>query len=281
MKSFRLIYFTAVLLLSGSVFAQQEKVVIESSRFAAPLAEKWAEEYEKVNPGVDIVLIKGNSSDDEVDLSLSSLGNIPAARFALLPVTNVDNPNLKELNRKKLNSKDISELFFVGNVLESSAGSNNTEFDLTVYSGNNSDSFAEAFASHFGYMKADIKGKRISGDDIFLVNAIQKDNEGVAFNNLSYIFDVETRNLKEGLAIISLDIKNEHIKVLGEETIDKAIDLLENESISHIPIETFGFISEKENNEAARFLDWVLTEGQKYNKEYGFLRVSHEHLVNN
>ena len=281
MKSFRLIYFTAVLLLSGSVFAQQEKVVIESSRFAVPLAEKWAEEYEKVNPGVDIVLIKGNSSDDEVDLSLSSLGNIPAARFALLPVTNVDNPNLKELNRKKLNSKDISELFFLGNVLESSAGSNNTEFDLTVYSGNNSDSFAEAFASHFGYMKADIKGKRISGDDIFLVNAIQKDNEGVAFNNLSYIFDVETRNLKEGLAIISLDIKNEHIKVLGEENIDKAIDLLENESISHIPIETFGFISEKENNEAARFLDWVLTEGQKYNKEYGFLRVSHEHLVNN
>lgn len=281
MKSFRLIYFTAVLLLSGSVFAQQEKVVIESSRFAVPLAEKWAEEYEKVNPGVDIVLIKGNSSDDEVDLSLSSLGNIPAARFALLPVTNVDNPNLKELNRKKLNSKDISELFFVGNVLESSAGSNNTEFDLTVYSGNNSDSFAEAFASHFGYMKADIKGKRISGDDIFLVNAIQKDNEGVAFNNLSYIFDVETRNLKEGLAIISLDIKNEHIKVLGEENIDKAIDLLENESISLIPIETFGFISEKENNEAARFLDWVLTEGQKYNKEYGFLRVSHEHLVNN
>lgn len=281
MKSFRLIYFTAVLLLSGSVFAQQEKVVIESSRFAVPLAEKWAEEYEKVNPGVDIVLIKGNPSDDEVDLSLSSLGNIPAARFALLPVTNVDNPNLKELNRKKLNSKDISELFFVGNVLESSAGSNNTEFDLTVYSGNNSDSFAEAFASHFGYMKADIKGKRISGDDIFLVNAIQKDNEGVAFNNLSYIFDVETRNLKEGLAIISLDIKNEHIKVLGEENIDKAIDLLENESISLIPIETFGFISEKENNEAARFLDWVLTEGQKYNKEYGFLRVSHEHLVNN
>lgn len=281
MKSFRLIYFTAVLLLSGSVFAQQEKVVIESSRFAVPLAEKWAEEYEKVNPGVDIVLIKGNSSDDEVDLSLSSLGNIPAARFALLPVTNVNNPNLKELNRKRLNSKDISELFFVGNVLESSAGSNNTEFDLTVYSGNNSDSFAEAFASHFGYMKADIKGKRISGDDIFLVNAIQKDNEGVAFNNLSYIFDVETRNLKEGLAIISLDIKNEHIKVLGEENIDKAIDLLENESISLIPIETFGFISEKENNEAARFLDWVLTEGQKYNKEYGFLRVSHEHLVNN
>lgn len=281
MKSFRLIYFTAVLLLSGSVFAQQEKVVIESSRFAVPLAEKWAEEYEKVNPGVDIVLIKGNPSDDEVDLSLSSLGNIPAARFALLPVTNVDNPNLKELNRKKLNSKDISELFFVGNVLESSAGSNNTEFDLTVYSGNNSDSFAEAFASHFGYMKADIKGKRISGDDIFLVNAIQKDNEGVAFNNLSYIFDVETRNLKEGLAIISLDIKNEHIKVLGEENIDKAIDLLENESISLIPIETFGFISEKENNEAARFLDWVLTEGQKYNKEYGFLRVSHDHLVNN
>lgn len=281
MKSFRLIYFTAVLLLSGSVFAQQEKVVIESSRFAVPLAEKWAEEYEKVNPGVDIVLIKGNSSDDEVDLSLSSLGNIPAARFALLPVTNVDNPNLKELNRKKLNSKDISELFFVGNILEGSSESNKTEFDLTVYSGNNSDSFAEAFASHFGYMKADIKGKRISGDDIFLVNAIQKDNEGVAFNNLSYIFDVETRNLKEGLAIISLDIKNEHIKVLGEENIDKAIDLLENESISLIPIETFGFISEKENNEAARFLDWVLTEGQKYNKEYGFLRVSHEHLVNN
>ena len=204
------------------------------------------------------------------------------ARFALLPVTNSENPFLNELSRKRLNNKTIRELFFDSYKFEDNNNSSKTpKYDITIYSGNNSDSFAEAFASHFGYLKADLKGRKISGDDIFLINAVQKDNEGITFNNLSYIYDIETRNIKDGIALIPLDLKNEQREVLNEANIDKTITLLEEETIPLIPIKSIGFISENDNEEAQKFIEWVLTEGQKFNREFGFLKSDYEQFANN
>lgn len=304
MKSFRLIKFTVSLFITASaiqgVNAQsiktsniREVLTIESTKFAIPLLEKWAYEYKKVHPSVEIVLEKSNTSDETADLSLISYIESDksisknnkitnAGRFALLPITNANNPYLKEFNKKRLDTKVIRELFFeIGELGEIADASKKLEYAVTIYSGNNSDSFAEAFASHFGFLKTDLKGRKISGDDIFLINAIQKDNEGITFNNLSYIFDINTRNIKNDVALIPLDIKKEHREVLEEADVDKTITLLEKETIPLIPIENIGFISESDNDEAEKFIEWVLSEGQKYNREFGFLKAEHEQLANN
>ena len=304
MKSFRLIQLSFIVLITVGAIeniraesiessSNKEVITIESTRFAIPLVEKWANEYEKAYPGVDIVFVENKNSDRTADLSLvgyierdksnSKNGNITnAGRFAILPITNADNPYLKELNKKRLNSKAIRELFFEnGEFGESTDSQKKLDYEVTIYSGNNSDSFAEAFDSHFGFLKADLKGRKISGDDIFLINAIQKDNEGITFNNLSYIFDIDTRSIKSGVALIPLDIKKEQREVLEEADVDKTITLLENETIPLIPIENIGFISESNNKEAEKFIEWVLSEGQKYNREYGFLKAEYEQLANN
>lgn len=304
MKSFRLIQLSVLVIFTVGTIqnisaesiessSNKEVITIKSTRFAIPLVEKWANEYEKVYPGVDIVIANSKDLKDAADLSLESLigfddsnkkedNLINAARFALLPISNSENPYLKELNKKRLNSKGIRELFFENGELEDiDKSSKEVKYDVTVYSGNNSDSFAEAFASHFGFLKADLKGRKISGDDIFLINAIQKDNEGITFNNLSYIFDINTRSLKNGVAIIPLDIKKEQREILEEADVDKTITLLENETIPLIPIENIGFISEKDNKEAEKFVEWVLSEGQKYNREFGFLKAEYEQFANN
>ena len=301
MKSFRLIQFTVLLLWTVATIPEvsadsaepsnnKEVIIIESTKFAIPLVEKWAKEYEKEYPDVDIVFVENKNSNGSADLSLvgyiesdksKSKGKITnAARFALLPITNADNPYLKEFNKKRLNTKAIKELFFDNGELGESSDSKKLNYDVTVYSGNNADSFAEAFASHFGFLKADLKGRKISGDDIFLINAIKKDNEGITFNNLSYIFDINTRSLKNGVAIIPLDIKKEQREILEEADVDKTITLLENETIPLIPIENIGFISEKNNKEAEKFVEWVLSEGQKFNREFGFLKAEYEQFAN-
>lgn len=269
----------------------EEKLIIESSRFTAPLAKKWASEYEKNNPGVKVVFVESDSPEVKADLSLVSSSTnekskgskfIHAGRFALLPVTNSRNPFLNELNKKRLDSKGIRELFFGNDRLDGGSGSSNEpKYEFNIYSGNNSDSYADVLASHFGFLKADIKGKRISGDDIYLINAIQKDNEGITYNYLNYIFDTNTRGLKDGLALVPLDVKKEFREVLSEEDIDKTISLLENEKISLIPVEDIGFVTTNNSDSVKKFIDWVLTEGQKFNNEYGFLRVTFEQLANN
>ncbi|MBF6597598.1 MAG: hypothetical protein ITF98_05160 [Fermentimonas sp.] len=304
MKSFRLIQLSVLVIFTVGTIqnisaesiessSNKEVITIKSTRFAIPLVEKWANEYEKVYPGVDIVIANSKDLKDAADLSLESLigfddsnkkedNLINAARFALLPISNSENPYLKELNKKRLNSKGIRELFFEnGEFGESTDSKKKLDYEVTIYSGNNSDSFAEAFASHFGYIKADLKGRKISGDDIFLIDAIQKDNEGITFNNLSYIFDINTRSLKNGVAIIPLDIRKDQREILEEADVDKTITLLENEKIPLIPIENIGFISESNNPEAEKFIEWVLSEGQKYNREFGFLKAEYEQLANN
>ena len=40
-----------------------------------------------------------------------------------------------------------------------------------------------------------------------------------------------------------------------------------------------GFAFRKEQTEAKEFLYWVLTEGQRYNHAYGFLKTEADHLA--
>lgn len=295
MKKSKVIRLTAIaLLFSANTIAQQslkEVLHIKSARFATPLVEKWVSEYEKENPEVEIKFADAKLSDKEIDISLinsSDEENIETTnqviastgRYALLPVANAENPILNDLSRKGLNGKKLENLFFEKDDLDAVQESSQKEkYEITIYSGNNAGSFADIYASHFGYSSSEIRGRKISGDDQFLIHAIQKDNSGITFNNLNYIFDTETRKLKSGLSLIPLDVRKNQREILLEADIDKTIDLLEREKVSLIPVENIGFVYREDNLSAKRFLKWILTEGQQYNNEFGVLKVEESVLI--
>lgn len=294
MKSFRFILLATVMLLSTTIIkaetGSKEKIYVESLRFAIPLLEKWVSEYEKNNPGIEIVLLEEKTSGKIADLRLvSSIKDelfpeskqlFYTGRVALLPVTNEDNPLLDELNKKGLNNNRLKELFFEKDRLTNDRESTKKQkHNITIYSGNSITSFSASFSAHFGYSQEELKGKKISGDDIYLIHAILKDHRGITVNNLSYLFDTETGKLKEGLALIPLDLKKEQREILKQADMDQTIELLEREQIELIPVLNFGFIYRDNNALAQKFLSWILTEGQQYNKNYGFLQVEEEILT--
>lgn len=297
MKTISFIQVAVLLLFPASVsFATQpdskkEVIHVNSARFAAPLVEKWASEFEKADRSVEItVSIDPGAGEGEFDLYFVGPASekeenvnqnvIYTGRYALLPVANESNPLLNELGRKGLNSKKLEELFFEMGLSEGYADSSKEpQQEITIYSGNNADSFAGLFATHFGYSPADIRGKRISGNDIYLINAVQKDNAGATFNSLGYLFDTGTRALKSGLALLPLDLKKEQQEALSSANVDQTIALLEKENIPLIPVEHIGFAYQSDNASAKRFLNWVLEEGQKYNREFGFLKTEPDLLA--
>ncbi len=298
MKKIRFIQAALLLLFSASVsFAAQpdlkkEVIHVNSARFAAPLVERWASEYERTNPGIEIAVTTNPSTgQQEFDLYFVGPANekeenvnqhvIYTGRYALLPVANKSNPLLNELGRKGLNSKKLEKLFFEASLSQGYDDSPEKpqQEEVTIYSGNNADSFADLFATHFGYSPADIRGKRISGNDIYLINAVQKDNTSATFNSLGYLFDTETRELKSGLVLLPLDLKKEQQETLKSANVDQTIALLEKESIALIPVGRIGFAYQSENASAKRFLNWVLEEGQKYNREFGFLKTEPDLLA--
>ncbi len=282
-KTFIAIALLAVATVVDAV-AQNNTITIKVTKASKALVEQWKSAYEAENPDVVISLV--DKTDDAI-LSITTSpidavangANITyVGRYAVLPVTSTENPLYDEVVAKKWNEKDIKRLFFQSEDDRIDEAGDKTKKErlsdkLTVFSGNNSTSIASSFAQHFGYEKGDIRGKRIQGDDIFLLNAIQKDKQSVTFNNVAYLYDTESRQLKQHIAILPLNLKKEQEQTLLSGNLDETLALLENSSISTIPVEIIGFAYKTYNDEVDNFLAWVVSEGQQYNNKAGYLKL--------
>jgi len=284
------------LFISTTAFASEnraaEPVIISGTKFIYPLIQKWIEEYSKVNPTANVQLATKTTTSQATDLNIiahqptkedlnDSKEIIYTGRYALLPVTNTNNPILPVARKKGLNKKDIDKLFFeVINYENEPAAKEKPKFAATIYSRDNKACASKALAEYFGHASSEIRGKKVLGEDIYLLSAIRKDTIGITFNNLGYLFDVNSRNLKEGIALLPLDLKKE-TKTLEIGNLDEVISVLEKTKIETIPVEKIGFIYSTLNarKEVTNFLKWVLSDGQQYNHSEGFLNLDKQSLA--
>ena len=146
--------------------------------------------------------------------------------------------------------------------------------NIIIYSGSNASSVASSFAHNFGEESSSFRGKRISGDDLFLNTAIAKDPLGVTFNALSNIFDLKSRHLKSDLSLVGLDLKKDLEKSFSDNgTLDEILLLLENGKPAEVAVEKVGLSFNNADDAVNRFLQWILENGTKYNHEYGLLNL--------
>ena len=290
------IAFTIALVLSlglGSASAEENSVngtnssvrTIKSPRFARPLVEKWIEEYAKTEPGVEFQIVKGSGNQDNIDLNVTISDNqdnneklfghiIYFGETAVLPITARSSEAARLLEGKHLNAKKLKQLFFLNDDFDEDVKKNKTFETIIIYSGSNASSVASSFAHNFGEESANFRGKRISGDDLFLNTAIAKDPLGVTFNTLSNIFDLQSRHLKSDLSLVGLDLKKDLEKSFTDNgTLDDVLTILENGKPAEVTIEKVGITFYNADDAVNRFLEWVLENGIKYNHQYGLLNL--------
>jgi ABC-type phosphate transport system substrate-binding protein len=276
-----------VLFLSFSGISFAQEIHIEGTKFIHPIIEKWITEYKKENPDFTIQL-KENSSEGESVSRLKIIAHpFPAdkqagesvvyvGRYALLPVSNTRNP-LLEIAAKGLKKRDVVNLVFEKNILDDDFDPDEkSKYTATVYIRGSESSTTITLAEYFNQSPERIKGKKIFGDEIYLLNAVQKDETGIAFNTLNYVFNLESRQLKSEISLLPLHLKSKQKEVLESLNIDRILSLLEESDIETIPVENFGLqISDEyiNNKDLANFIHWILNNGQKYNHEYGFLNL--------
>ena len=253
---------------------------IKSPRFARPLVEKWIEEYAKTEPGVTFQIAKGQG---ESDLSVAIADKLEKneeifshwiyiGETAVLPITARSSEAARLLEGKHLNAKKLKQLFFLDDDFEEDVKKNKTFEAITIYSGSNATSIAGSFAHNFGEESVNFRGKRIAGDDLFLNTAIAKDPLGVSFNTLSNIFDLKSRQLKNDLTLVGLDLKKDVADSFNG-TLDDVINSLENGKPAEVAIEKVGITFNKNDEAISRFLQWVQESGTKYNHQYGLLNL--------
>ncbi|MDR2765422.1 MAG: hypothetical protein LBB90_10395 [Tannerella sp.] len=284
---YKAVLFAFLAGFSGHAIAQE--IQIEGIKFVHPIIEKWVTEYRKEHPEarleVKVVtekdvpssglsVIAGRVSEEEVN---GRNKVVYTGRYALIPVSNRNNPLIEKAG-KGLKKKELKNLVFEKDLLDDESYEDNgkEKYAATVYSRSGQAATTLTLAEHFDRAPEHIKGKKIIGDEIYLLNALQKDESGIAFNTLNYVYDLKTRQLKSHLTILPLSLKSEQREALLSENIDKAILLLETAKIETIPVDRFGIIIPEEhvgNAEILRFANWILEQGQQYNHEFGFLSL--------
>jgi phosphate transport system substrate-binding protein len=285
---FVLFIFSSLLSAENNV---SETVTISGTKFTYPLIEKWIAEYSKVNPAANIRLATKSATSQTPDLNI--IAHLPSSdelkedrqiifvgKYALLPVTNTKNPLLVAAAKKGLNKKEIDKLFFEVINLDEESEKEKPRFSANIYSRDNKACASTVLAEYFGHVSSEIRGKKVFGDDIYLLSAIKKDTVGLTYNNLGYLFDANSRRLKDGLALLPLDLKKDTKEILTG-NLDLVINVLEKNRIETIPVENIGFIYSQKTarKEVSDFLKWVLIDGQKFNHEKGFLNLDKQVLA--
>lgn len=289
MKRINLVALVA-LLLSASTQSQAETADegvyrIKAPRFARALVEKWITDYNKVDSRMRLQIA---GAGEKADVSFSIYKEVEDAddntvwfgQYAILPVTARQGEAAKYFAHHRLSKKKLRDLFFIVDEFDNSQEKDKQKRALVAYSCSHAHCLSSAYASYFGQMVASLKGKKISGDDAFLTTAINRDHEGISFNALYNLYDLDSRRLKQDVSLIPLDVKKQQAQELTDEaTLDGLIALLEHERVDGIPVERIGLSVSAPDERLSRFLDWVLTVGKERNHEFGLLNLDDKTLA--
>lgn len=293
MKTFKIIIAAIVahlyVLQAGA--ETPEVVYLHAPRFLTPLVENWTREYSRLHTQTQFVVLNGvddSKADARFTASESGVQNADGSsvvvfvgRYALIPFTNQNNPLLPQLKKEGIDQKLLKEVYFERDAfVEEGQPKKHAKYNIfNVYSRSNQAVSTEVFAGFYGQDVARIRGKKINGDESFLVSALRKDTLGLSFNSLNYLYDLETRHVKEGVVPLPLELhsgKKENVVLEAELDLDKILQSLETKESDLIPVERFGVeypVNSSKAKAIAHFLHWAANEGQNYNGHFGFLSL--------
>ena len=116
-----------------------------------------------------------------------------------------------------------------------------------------------------------------------IADAIKKDKFGIGYNNVIYVYDIKSRKVYEGLTVVPIDI-NGNGKIDPEEnfynTLDDLMKAIQENKYPSPPARDLYFVSKGKPVKPVvkEFIKWILSEGQKFVKEAGYVSLPDDQL---
>jgi ABC-type phosphate transport system substrate-binding protein len=158
------------------------------------------------------------------------------------------------------------------------------QYAINVYTRSDACGAGQTWAEYLGnYNQEDLKGTAVYGDP-GLAEAVKKDPSGIGYNNLNYAFDMNTGKVVSGLRVIPIDI-NENGRLDADENFyaTKA-ELMHAIGIGLYPsppARDLNLVTNKEFTGLSKeFVRWILTDGQQYVEEVGYIPLPQEKIQN-
>ncbi|HNW73617.1 MAG TPA: PstS family phosphate ABC transporter substrate-binding protein [Bacteroidales bacterium] len=274
------------------------KITISGAFALYPLTVKWAEEFQKLHPRVTVNVSAGGAGKGMtdaltgmVDLGMFSKSVSPeeqakgawwiaVAKDAVLPTVNKENPVLNILKGKGLTRQKLYDIFITGKIKTwGQATGTNSTVDLQAFTRSDACGASDMWAKFLNNKKQeDLLGLGVNGDP-GVADAVRKNVEGIGYNNLGFIYEMQSRKIYDGIEVVPLDL-NENGKIDPDEnfygTMDDVMKAINEGRYPSPPARDLYFVSKGEpvNPLVRSFLRWVLSDGQKFVTEAGYVMIS-------
>ncbi len=265
--------------------AQTNNVIkITGTKFPFEIMQQWIEVYSKTHPQLRFQLSKAIPADS-ADLMIAAhafrdgelreeQALIAVNRYAQLPVVNSHRNDLKALQAKGFTKKDLQEVYFKPNQKKDDI----FHTAANVYRRDKNVCASRSFSENVTGIQSDVAGTLVNGDDKVLLNAVKQDVNGISYNNLGLVYNLQTRKVADSIAVVPIDL-NENGKIDADEnmyaSLDDVLNYLSTTPNVPVPQDNVNIVFNKNtiSKEALDFLNWIVTQGQQYNRSFGFLNL--------
>ena len=262
-----------------------------------PMTVKWADEFRKANPDVKIDISAGGAGkgmadalSQMVDLGMLSRGISPEevqkgawfialTKDAVLPTINAKNPFLAELNAKGISKETLVKLFVSGEIKtwEELVGKT-AKTPIHLFNRSDACGAAAMWAEFLGTKQEELKGTGVFGDP-GVADAVKNDIYGLGFNNVNYVYDITSRKKFDKLEVLPIDFDGNGTFDQSEKvysTLDEINAAIVSGTYPSPPARDLYFVSKGKPTkpEVLAFMEWILTVGQKFVNEAGYVPLS-------
>lgn len=267
-----------------------------------PITVKWAEQFRKVHPKVQIDISAGGAGKGMADClsGAADLGMVSreinsaeiergawamaVTKDAVIPTVNRNNPVIDDLLKKGITRKQCEDLWILGRQTNWGAlTGGDCDLPVHVYTRSDACGAAETWACYMGHNQEDLKGLGVFGDP-GVAEAIRQDVLGIGFNNVNYAYDDATKKPMDQMSAVPLDV-NENGRIDPEESFYEDRDALTAAVAAgrypSPPARDLYLVSKGRpvKKEIVAFLRWILMDGQAFVSEAGYVNLSAESIA--
>ncbi|MBN2548381.1 MAG: substrate-binding domain-containing protein [Anaerolineales bacterium] len=286
-----------------STSGELEGNITISGAFALyPMMTRWAEEFQKLHPKVTFDTSAGGAGKGmadalagAVDIGMVSRAVnaeeeakgaywVPVTKDAVFVTLSASNPVLQDLLKVGLSNEMFIKIFVTGEVKiwGQVIGRPEITDEIHVYTRSDACGAAETWARYLGNEKQeDLLGIAVFGDP-GLLDAVIKDWLGIGYNNLNYAYDMASGQPVAGAAIAPIDYNQNGAADPDEilETRDEAQQAVATGKYPSPPARDLNLVTRgKPGGVVQAFIQWILTDGQKFVGEAGYVQLIPEQLA--
>jgi phosphate transport system substrate-binding protein len=278
-------------------------VITISGAFALyPLMTLWAEEYSKLNPGVQLDISAGGAGkgmtdalSGAVDIGMVSRGIkaeeeeqgaywVSVTKDAVFPVVSASNPVLDDLLAKGVTKEQLIQVYITGEITTwgQLVGKPDITAEIHVYTRSDAAGAPEMWAKFLGdKLQEDLLGIGVNADP-GLLQAVIADPLGIGYNNLGYAYDAATDLPAAGAVVLPIDIDGDGTAGTIEllETKTEAIEAVASNQYPSPPARPLNLVTKgKPEGITQAFILWILKDGQKFVGEAGYVALTPDVLA--